>query len=148
MWHVSADIKTAEDLQLPTPALRNGHAETVVGPATEELTAFMGELSARADKVLSRAVPPEDNMLKVATHGRMAALDLRPLGRDPGQDAKLAAAATRIAGIHHATADHAYPTPTPTLLGRCRSCSATWAPRRRVRAAPVLCPPAGMPTTS
>jgi hypothetical protein len=110
MWHVSADIKTAEDLQLPTPALRDGHAETVVVPATEELTSFMGELSARADKVQSRAVPPEeDNMLKVATHGRMAALDLRLLGRDPGQDAKLAAAATRIAGIHHASADRAYP---------------------------------------
>jgi N12 class adenine-specific DNA methylase len=110
MWHVSADIKTAEDLQLPTPALRNGHAETVVVPATEELTAFMGELSARADKVQDRAVPPEeDNMLKVATHGRMAALDLRLLGRYPGDDAKLAAAATRIAGIHHANADRAYP---------------------------------------
>jgi hypothetical protein len=51
MWHVSADIKTAEALQLPTPALRNGHAETVVVPATEELTAFTGELSARANKV-------------------------------------------------------------------------------------------------
>jgi hypothetical protein len=81
-----------------------------VVPATEELTAFMGELSARADKVQARAVPPEeDNMLKVATHGRMAALDLRLLGRDPGEDAKLAAAATRIAGIHHANADRAYP---------------------------------------
>ena len=79
-------------------------------PATEELSSFMGELSARADKVQARAVPPEeDNMLKVATHGRMAALDLRLLGRDPGEDAKLAAAATRIAGIHHANADRAYP---------------------------------------
>ena len=110
MWHLSADIKTAEDLQLPTPDLRGGRAETVVVPATEQLTAFMGELSDRADKVQSRAVPPEeDNMLKVATHGRMAALDLRLLGRDPGEDAKLAAAATRIATIHHANADRAYP---------------------------------------
>jgi N12 class adenine-specific DNA methylase len=110
MWHVSADIKTAEDLQLPTPALRNSQAETAVVPATEELSSFMGELSARADKVQSRAVPPEeDNMLKVATHGRMAALDLRLLGRDPGEDAKLAVAATRIAEMHHANADRAYP---------------------------------------
>jgi N12 class adenine-specific DNA methylase len=93
MWHVSADIKTAEDLQLPTPALRDGQAETVVVPAAEELSSFMGELSARADKVQARAVPPEeDNMLKVATHGRMAAVDLRLLGRDRGEDAKLAAA--------------------------------------------------------
>jgi len=110
MWHVSADIKTAEDLRLPTPELRGGHAETVVVPATEQLTAFMGELSERADRVQSRAVPPEeDNMLKVATHGRMAALDLRLLGRDPGEDAKLAHAATRMAAIHHANADRAYP---------------------------------------
>jgi N12 class adenine-specific DNA methylase len=110
MWHVSADIKTAEDLQLPTPALRNGQAETVVVPATEELSSFMGELSARADKVQARQVPPEeDNMLRVATHGRMAALDLRLLGRDPGEDAKLAVAATRIAALHHASADRSYP---------------------------------------
>ena len=110
MWHVSADIKTAEDLQLPTPDLRGGRAETVVVPASEQLAAFMGELSERADKVQSRAVPPEeDNMLKVATHGRMAALDLRLLGRAPGEDTKLAAAATRIAAIHRANADRAYP---------------------------------------
>ncbi len=109
IWHVSADIKTAEDLQLPTPDLRNGRAETVVVPATEQLTAFMGELSERADKVQSRAVPPEeDNMLKVATHGRMAALDLRLLGRDPGEDAKLTAAANRIAATHHANAERTY----------------------------------------
>lgn len=70
----------------------------------------MSELSARADKVQSRAVAPEeDNMLKVATHGRMAALDLRLLGRSPGEDAKLVHAATRIAAIHHASVDSAYP---------------------------------------
>ncbi|MGI8665141.1 MAG: helicase [Jatrophihabitans sp.] len=109
IWHVSADIKTAEDLQLPTPDLRNGQAETVVVPATDELREFMHELSERADKVQARAVPPdEDNMLRVATHGRMAALDLRLLGRDPGQDAKLTAAATRIAATHHANAERRY----------------------------------------
>jgi len=110
MWHVSADVKTGQDLNLPTPALRGGHPETVVVPASAQLKAFMRELSARADQVQSRAVPAEeDNMLKVATHGRMGALDLRLLGREPGQDTKLAAAASRIAKIHHANADRAYP---------------------------------------
>jgi hypothetical protein len=110
MWHVSADIKTAEDLHLPTPTLRNGQPETVVVPATDELTDFMSELSARADRVQARQVPPEeDNMLKVATHGRMGALDLRLLGRDPGENAKLVVAAGRIAAIHHANADRTYP---------------------------------------
>jgi N12 class adenine-specific DNA methylase/SAM-dependent methyltransferase len=109
IWHVSADIKTGEDLQLPTPELRNGRAETVVVPANGQLREFMRELSDRADKVQSRAVPPEeDNMLKVATHGRMAALDLRLLGREPGEDAKLVAAANRIAATHHAHADASY----------------------------------------
>jgi N12 class adenine-specific DNA methylase len=110
MWHVSADIKTADDLNLPTPDLRNGRAETVVIPASEQLRAFMSELSARADKVQSRVVPPEeDNMLRVATHGRMGALDLRLLGRHPGPDAKLSVAATRIAAIHHKAASQVYP---------------------------------------
>jgi hypothetical protein len=109
LWHVSADIKTAEDLQLPTPDVRNGQAETVVVPANDQLREFMHELSERADKVQARAVTPdEDNMLRVATHGRMAALDLRLLGRDPGQDAKLAVAANRIAKIHHANADRRF----------------------------------------
>ncbi|MCU1677172.1 MAG: helicase domain protein, partial [Frankiales bacterium] len=109
MWHLSADIKTAEDLQLPTPALRNNTAETAVAPASSELGAFMRELSDRADKVQHRAVDPaEDNMLRIATHGRMAALDLRLLGRDPGDGTKILAAADRIAATYHANADRPY----------------------------------------
>jgi N12 class adenine-specific DNA methylase len=109
MWHLSADIKTAEDLQLPTPALAGGHAETVVAPPTPQLSAFMRELSDRADRVQSRGVDPaEDNMLRIATHGRMAALDLRLLQRDPGQDTKLVIAADRIAGIYHQHADDSF----------------------------------------
>src|SRR5207244_414813 len=101
---------TAEDLKLPTPELRGGKAETVVVPANDELAEFMAELSQRADAVQSRAVDPaEDNMLRVATHGRMAALDLRLLGRDPGEDPKVAIAANRIAATYHANTDQSYP---------------------------------------
>jgi len=85
LWHVSADIKTAEDLNLPTPALAGGAAHTVVVPATGELTTFMRDLALRADRVQSRSVRPEqDNMLRIASHGRAAALDLRllPAGWD------------------------------------------------------------------
>ena len=110
MWHLSADIKTADDLQLPTPALTGGTAGTVVVAPSAELTAMMDELSERADRVQSRQVDPaEDNMLRVATHGRMAALDLRLLGRPAGDPTKLATAADRIAGIHARTAGHCYP---------------------------------------
>jgi hypothetical protein len=110
MWHVSADIKTAEDLHLPVPALRGGDAETVVVPGTEQLAEFMAELSARADAVQARAVDPaEDNMLKVATHGRLSALDLRLVDRYPGDNTKLAGVASRIVAIYHANISAAYP---------------------------------------
>src|SRR5206468_5175302 len=127
MWHLSADIKTAEDLNLPTPAIAGGAPETIVVPASRQLTAFMADLSARADKVQSKAVDPrEDNILRVASHGRMPALDLRLLPHefyaalpspDPGERTKLDVAADRIAAIHHQHADRTYPNhPTPGAL--------------------------------
>ena len=120
MWHVSADVKSAEDLHLPTPGLHGGAPETVVVPATGALTTFMHVLADRADKIKAGGVEPtEDNMLKVATHGRMAALDLRllaqsaagaGLGRvDPGEAIKLAVAAERIAAIYHDNRHRDYP---------------------------------------
>lgn len=127
MWHLSADIKTAEDLNLPTPAIAGGAPETIVVPASRQLTAFMADLSARADKVQSKAVDPrEDNILRVASHGRMAALDLRLLPHefyaalptpDPAERTKLDVAADRIAAIHHQHAARTYPNhPSPGAL--------------------------------
>ncbi|MCW2632702.1 MAG: helicase domain protein, partial [Pseudonocardia sp.] len=120
MWHLSADIKTAEDLDLPTPAITGGKAETVVVPASPELTEFMRTLAARADQVQAKAVDPkEDNMLRVATHGRMAALDLRLLPHNlidfahqvtekASEGPKLDIVADRIALIHHHRANQRY----------------------------------------
>ncbi len=110
MWHLSADIKTAADLDLPTPDLVGGAAETVVVPPSDELGLLMKDLSARAEKVQGRQVDPgEDNMLRIATHGRMGALDLRLLDRTEGYPTKLTVAADRIAGIHHTHTGRRYP---------------------------------------
>jgi N12 class adenine-specific DNA methylase len=83
-WHVSADIKTAEDVRLPVPALAPRAAdgqrapETIVVQPSEELVEFMQELAGRAEDIRNRRVhPKEDNMLKVSGDGRAAALDLR-----------------------------------------------------------------------
>ena len=83
-WHVSADIKTAEDLKLPVPALAPRAAdgqrapETIVVQPSEELVEFMAELAGRAEDIRNRRVhPKQDNMLKVSGDGRAAALDLR-----------------------------------------------------------------------
>jgi N12 class adenine-specific DNA methylase/SAM-dependent methyltransferase len=116
MWHVSADIKTGEDLHLPTPALARRDAdgqrapETVIVEPSEALLGYVAELGERADKIRNRAVSPEvDNMLKVSGDGRKAALDLRLIGQPMTIPGKIDAAARRIAAIWATSRDRAYP---------------------------------------
>ncbi len=118
MWHVSADIKTAEDLKLPTPQLvaRRGDGrrtpETVVIPASPELTAYVTELGQRADRVRSRAVDPsQDNMVDICTDGRLSALDLRLVGQHTDAPGKIDVAAARIAGLWREHRHDAYRRP-------------------------------------
>ena len=105
-----ADVRTAEDLRLPVPAVTGGGPETVIVPASPTLRAYVSELAARAERVRSRSVTPdEDNMLKITGDGRRAALDLRLVGEPPAPDGgKLAVAADRIAAIHRSSAGHRY----------------------------------------
>lgn len=73
-----ADIQTAEMLKLPVPALEGGRASVMRAPATPELKALVASLAKRAEKLkTSRIDPREDNMLKITSEGRKAALDLR-----------------------------------------------------------------------
>ena len=117
-WHMSADIKTADDLKLPVPALarRPGDGQrapqTVISMPSDAQLDLMAELGDRADAIRNRRVrPEEDNMLKVCMDGRKAALDLRMLGQPMDLPGKIGAAAGRIAGIYHARKDDAYPGP-------------------------------------
>lgn len=83
MWHTFADVKTHEDLNLPLPNLRERSdgkraPETVVLEPTPELLGYVELLGKRAEAIAERKVTPEeDNMLKVSSHGRAAALDMR-----------------------------------------------------------------------
>jgi N12 class adenine-specific DNA methylase len=73
-----ADVQTAEMLKLPVPKMEQGRPVTVSAPATPELKRFVEQLVARVEKIKSGKVDPsDDNMLKVTTDGRKAALDLR-----------------------------------------------------------------------
>jgi len=78
IFRQSADVQTATMLNLPRPKL-DGEKPTVRNaPATPELKAFVQELAARAERLKSNRVDPsEDNMLKITSEGRKAALDLR-----------------------------------------------------------------------
>jgi len=110
LYRQVADVRTSDDLDLPTPSLAGGQAETVVVEPSEQLVGYVADLAARAERIRNRAVDPsEDNMLKVTGDGRRAALDLRLVGEPaPEVDGKLAVVAQRVAAIHHATREHRY----------------------------------------
>ncbi len=110
LYRQVADVRTSDDLNLPTPTLAGGKPETVVVEPSHELVDYVADLAARAERIRNRAVDPaEDNMLKVTGDGRRAALDLRLV--DPtfdGIDGKLSHAADRIAAIYHDTRSLTY----------------------------------------
>ena len=75
-----ADIQTADKLKLPVPEMQTGKPMIVRAPSTPELKEIVKGLVERAEAIRSGRVPPEeDNMLKITTEGRKAALDLRVL---------------------------------------------------------------------
>ncbi len=116
MWHVSADVKTAEELNLAIPAIAtraDGQraAEASVVSASPELTAFMGTLAQRAERLRNGAAPRgkgEDNMLVVTSDGRKAALDLRMLDRTMHDPIATTASKVDVAAdrIHQIWAEH------------------------------------------
>src|SRR5205814_8428489 len=91
MFRQVADVQTAAMLDLPRPKLDGEKPAIRNAPATPELKAFVQELAARAERLKTgRVDPSEDNMLKITSEGRKAALDLRlmkPTARDepPGK---------------------------------------------------------------
>ncbi|TKG61547.1 helicase-related protein [Prauserella endophytica] len=117
MWHLSADIKTAVDLDLATPDLAQRpdgqrEPETISVPASPELERYIADIAERADRVRSGGVDPtEDNMLKISSDGRAAALDIRLVGGSTPDISKVHVVADNIAEIHTAHRDDAYPGP-------------------------------------
>jgi N12 class adenine-specific DNA methylase len=78
IFRQTADVQTAAMLNLPRPKLEGEKPAIRSAPASEELKEFVGSLAERAEKLrTSRVDPRVDNMLKITTEGRKAALDLR-----------------------------------------------------------------------
>jgi len=74
----TADVQTADMLKLPVPKLETGSAITVSAPCSPRLKKFVESLVKRAEKIKGGGVDPkDDNMLKITSEGRLAALDLR-----------------------------------------------------------------------
>ncbi len=91
-----ADIQTAEMLKLPVPQVHTGRPEVIRAQNTPELKAIVNGLVERAERIRGgRVHPATDNMLKITSEGRKAALDLRVLNAHakdhPGSKINLAA---------------------------------------------------------
>lgn len=116
IFHRYGDVKTAADLNLATPdlAVRSDGERLPALVSVEpspQLQDYIRRLGDRADEVSKRAVDPrDDNMLKISSDGRKAALDMRIIesGVVPDGPTKVAAAASAIAGVWEQTKDNRY----------------------------------------
>ena len=142
MWHVFADVKTAEDLDLPAPAARRAARRAArSGDGRDrgqprDASAYVAELGERAEQVRAGAVLPEDdNMLKITGDGRKAALDMRLVDRPARQPARASSTSPPADRGDLARASRPATTSTRTpanahqTRARCKSCSATCPPR-------------------
>ncbi|MFI5736069.1 helicase-related protein [Kribbella sp. NPDC051587] len=88
MWHTAGDVKLADDLDLDVPALverPDGKRlpQVVVVEPSDEVLDYVRDLGRRAENIQNKLVDPDqDNMLKVSSDGRAAALDMRLINRD------------------------------------------------------------------
>lgn len=85
MFRSFTDIKTAKMLNLPTPKLEGGKPEaTYIQPSAAQ-EEYMASLVKRAEKV-KHVDPKIDNMLKIVSDGRKAALDMRLIDPEAADD--------------------------------------------------------------
>jgi len=83
MFRTVSDVQTADMLNLPRPKIAGGKPQIISAPASADLKAFVQSLVERSEKLRSGGVDPrDDNMLKITTEGRKAALDIRLVNPD------------------------------------------------------------------
>lgn len=78
MFRKFADVKTAEELQLARPKLRNNNRTVVSIEPSEELNNYIKqEIPKRIEEMMNKQDPTIDNMLKLTNDLRHASLDMR-----------------------------------------------------------------------
>lgn len=108
LWQQVLDIKPASELNLPRPKLKGGRPEIISVPASDDLKEYVRELARRVEAIKARRVAPTvDNMLKVTSDGRKAALDIRLVKPDAPRPAqsKVMAIVENIARLYYETQD-------------------------------------------
>ncbi len=104
IWRQALDVKTAEQLQLPRPQIHGGSPLVVKSPKSPALDRIIQALAKRAEAISKRRVSPEeDNMLKITTEGRKAALDPRLVdpAAPPDPDGKISQVVRNLVRFYH-----------------------------------------------
>ena len=108
IFRQTADVQTAQMLNLKRPKLEGEKPAIRNAPASPELKKFVEGLAKRAEALKTGRVDPrEDNMLKITTEGRKAALDLRLMkpGLPDDPQSKVNLAVEKIHQIWETTKD-------------------------------------------
>lgn len=105
LFRQSADIQTADMLDLPVPAVVVKNITVAPSDFQVEIVKTLGS---RAEKVRNREVEPTvDNMLKITTDGRRLALDQRLIDPNLPDDpnSKVSTVCANVAQIYHQTVE-------------------------------------------
>ena len=94
-----ADLRPPESFAVQRPAGR--HHNVVIRPSPE-LRDYVAELAERADRV-RQVDAHQDNMLKICSDGRKAALDVGLVGITSSRPGKVGAVVANVARIYHQT---------------------------------------------
>ena len=134
LYRQVADVRTAEDLDLPTPALAGGKPETVVVAGSDELVDYVADLAARAERDPQPGGRP-DRGQHAQGHRRRPPRRARPPPRRRRRPIPTAASSPSppSASPRSTTTPATPPTSTSTASPRpgrvrCSSCSATSPP--------------------
>ena len=108
-----ADLRQPESFAVQRPAARH---HNVVISSSPQLRAYVASLAERADRV-RQVDAHEDNMLKICSDGRKAALDLELVGITAAGPGKAGAVVANVARIYHANRSLALPGDDPAAPG-------------------------------
>jgi N12 class adenine-specific DNA methylase len=109
----AADLRPPESFAVQRPGARH---HTAVISSSPELRAYVASLAERADR-LQQVDAHEDNMLKICSDGRKAALDLELVGIAPAHPGKIGAVVANVARIYHANRELSLPGDDPSSPG-------------------------------
>lgn len=103
-----ADIQTPDMLKLPVPTLKNNDYSIVTSEPTEDIKEFIQTLAQRSEDIKNGGVDPrDDNMLKITSEGKKAALDMRLIDQlyDDTQNSKVNKAVDNIYRLYQENND-------------------------------------------